>query len=82
MASGMAVVSFDCPSGPADMIEHGKNGLLVTAGHKVEFVKQLRRLMDDVELRERLGQEAVKIQETLAIEKIAQRWNQIIIPQR
>jgi len=28
MSKGMGVVSFDCPTGPADLIEHRRNGIL------------------------------------------------------
>ena len=37
MSAGMAVVSFNTPTGPADVIEDGRNGLLVTtADHRCD----------------------------------------------
>src|SRR5690606_31234204 len=29
MSQGMACIAYDCKTGPADIIEHGKNGLLI-----------------------------------------------------
>ena len=74
MASGMAVVSFDCPSGPSDLIQKGVNGFLVKAGDKESFQVKLEKLMKDDELRLRLGKGATRIKDELAIEKIAEQW--------
>ena len=74
MASGMAVVSFDCPSGPSDLIQDGVNGFLVKAGDKESFQVKLEKLLKDEKLRLKLGKEAAKVKEDLAIEKIAEQW--------
>ncbi len=74
MASGMAVVSFDCPSGPSDLIEDGVNGFLIKLGDNEAFKNRLKQLIRDKELRFKLGNEAKKIKDRLAIERIAEKW--------
>lgn len=61
MAVGLPCVAADCPGGPGDLIEDGKNGLLVPANDAEAFAGALKRLMGDKELRRRLGQKAVRI---------------------
>jgi GalNAc-alpha-(1->4)-GalNAc-alpha-(1->3)-diNAcBac-PP-undecaprenol alpha-1,4-N-acetyl-D-galactosaminyltransferase len=74
MACGLAVVSFDCPSGPADMINHAANGWLVPARNEPLLASAMAQLMDDGSLRARLGQEATSITDLYAPEKIIDRW--------
>jgi glycosyltransferase involved in cell wall biosynthesis len=54
MASGLAVVSTDC-GGMAEVIDDGTDGLLVPVGDHRALRGALERLVDDVELRHRLG---------------------------
>ena len=42
MACGLPVIATECPSGPKEIIEHNKNGLLVS----VESIEQLTAAMD------------------------------------
>jgi GalNAc-alpha-(1->4)-GalNAc-alpha-(1->3)-diNAcBac-PP-undecaprenol alpha-1,4-N-acetyl-D-galactosaminyltransferase len=74
MSAGLAVVSTDCPFGPAEIINHEKNGLLVPNNDEKAFTTALQRLINDVDLRQKLGEEAVKIVEKLRIEHIMNEW--------
>lgn len=55
MASGMACIAVDCPSGPAAIIRDGIDGVLVPAGDENALVSAMLRLRNDQPLRERLG---------------------------
>ena len=57
MSRGTAVIGTR-PGGHAEMIEDGKDGLLVDAGDLEALTAAMRRLVDDAALRERLGQAA------------------------
>ncbi|UTR16167.1 glycosyltransferase [Salipaludibacillus sp. LMS25] len=50
LAVGVPVVSYDCASGPSEIIEHGRNGFLVENGNvemlSASFVKALNKTWD------------------------------------
>lgn len=58
MSVGMACVSTDCEFGPSELIQHGKNGLLVPVGDQDQMAGALIQLMSNESLRENLGKEA------------------------
>ncbi|MEM8501313.1 MAG: glycosyltransferase family 4 protein [Pseudomonadota bacterium] len=74
MAAGNAVVSFDCDTGPRDMIDHGVNGLLADANSADSMAEKLMQLMESEELRFKLAKESVKIRETYSRQKIVALW--------
>lgn len=59
MAAGKAVVASRT-DGNREVIEHGKNGLLVDIGDEEEWVRAAEMLIAQPELRRRLGEEAQK----------------------
>lgn len=58
LAAGCACVSYDCPTGPGDLIEDAVNGFLVPLGDEPQFARRLQQLMDDKLLRERFSEAA------------------------
>lgn len=75
MALGLAVISTDCPcGGPADLIEHGKNGLLVPVGNEEALEKALYQLMSDEIYRKNLGKEAFYITKHLHPDVVNKKW--------
>lgn len=51
MAHGCACISFDCPAGPADLIEDGENGFLVALGDVERYKLLLSKLIQEDSLR-------------------------------
>ncbi len=78
MICGCAVISFDCPNGPAEIIANGQNGFLVSAGDIGGLTNALNRLMTDQQLRDRLGNEASKIKNKLNENAIYLEWEALI----
>jgi glycosyltransferase involved in cell wall biosynthesis len=74
----MACVSFDCESGPAELIEHEVNGLLVPSQDVDGLAKAISRLMDDKALRQRLGKAAIVSAERFSLEDIANDWERLL----
>lgn len=78
MAHGMTVVSYDCPTGPAELIKHGTNGILVPPNNIGELEHQIGTLMRNETLRESLAKEATKIIEKLHPSVVMAEWEQLL----
>ncbi len=78
MSKGLPVVSFDCPRGPAEIIEHGRDGLLVPAEDADALAAALLELIGDRERRMRMGREALQTAKRYAPETIGRQWEALL----
>jgi glycosyltransferase involved in cell wall biosynthesis len=74
MSKGMAVASFDCPTGPAEIVEDGRNGMLVPAENVTALAASIRELMEDEDLRRRFAAAAVETAASYTVEAIGGLW--------
>ncbi len=74
MMYGVPAVSFDCDTGPRDIIRDDINGLLVPPGDAQRLRAAMERIMADAGLRARLAGAATDVRVRYAMEKIGQRW--------
>jgi Glycosyltransferase len=74
MAAGLPCVSTDCPSGPAEIVRHGENGLLVANGDAEALAEALERLVRDEGLRLALGRRAAELANALSEDRVMERW--------
>lgn len=78
MAAGLPVVSFDCDSGPADIITPGEDGLLVPAENVPALADAMAGLMADESERRRLGGNARAVAERFSPVAILARWESLL----
>lgn len=78
MALGLPCVTTDCPSGPADISQQGKDARLVPAGNAQAMAQALAELMDDSRLRGALGQRAAQsVRDRYALDVVLQQWDTV-----
>ena len=74
MASGTPAVSYDCPSGPAEVIQNNVNGLLVAANNTDELNQKMRAIMRDSDFAEKISKEAIQIRSVLNTNSVVEQW--------
>lgn len=71
---GCACVAFDCVTGPAEMIEDGKTGLLVKDQDVEDLARKLENIITNEDLRIQFHQNAPASVERFSIENILKMW--------
>ena len=75
MILGLTVISTDCPcGGPAELIEHGVNGLLTPVGDAKKMRDSLQIILGNLCYSDELGKNASKISDIYRPEKINKEW--------
>ena len=74
MSKGMACVAFDCPTGPADIVDDHRNGLLVPPRDVPGLTAALMEMVSDEELRRRCGDAAVETAQGYTMAAIGPEW--------
>ena len=74
MSAGVPAVSYDCPSGPREIITPDVDGLLVPPASKAALAAAMLRIATDDDLRSRLGAAALARSERWDGQVLARRW--------
>lgn len=77
MECGVPVVSYQCPCGPKDIITDGVDGFLVPVNDEQMLADRICRLIEDEELRHKMGAAAKETVKKYHIENITKQWMQL-----
>lgn len=77
MACGLPCISFDCPCGPRDIIENGKNGYLVEPERIDLLATAINKVIESPMLLQQMGKYARESIHAYHIETIASAWQQL-----
>ena len=77
MACGVPPVSFTCPCGPRDIIDDNKDGLLVEDGNIEQLAEKICYLIENEDIRKKMGKQARIDVERFKIEHIAKQWKNL-----
>lgn len=78
MSFGIPCISFNCPSGPRDIIKNNQTGYLVDNFDKEKYKNSLSILIKDEKLRKELGVKAYEFSKKWDNEDIIEKWKNII----
>ncbi len=78
MAAGLPPVCFACRAGVREVVTNGQNGYLVAPGDVEAFASCLETLMQNENLRQRMGRAAQESMRRYNIEDILDQWEEIL----
>jgi glycosyltransferase involved in cell wall biosynthesis len=78
MSVGMAVVAFNAPTGPADVIRDHRNGLLIRPRTIANLADGLDEMMSDVELRRSCATAAMQTAERFRMDAVGAQWERLL----
>jgi glycosyltransferase involved in cell wall biosynthesis len=78
MAVGLPVVSFDCPTGPRDIVREGVDGHVVRNGDRHALAEAMEGLMADADRRRAFGAAAIEGARRYELGNIVERWEDLL----
>lgn len=78
MQSRMAIIAFDCPTGPRNIIQDQKTGLIVREDSIKDYSHNLSKIIEDENLAQNLADNAFNDIKRYDIETVMTKWDELI----
>ncbi|MEZ5653237.1 MAG: glycosyltransferase family 4 protein [Burkholderiaceae bacterium] len=80
MAIGLPCVTYDCPTGPAELTEHGKVAVLLPLGDRQGLAEAIGRLLADDSWRTELGKAARQsVMARYSLSSVLRQWDEVLL---
>ncbi|WP_278551584.1 glycosyltransferase family 4 protein [Elizabethkingia bruuniana] len=73
-ACGLPLVSYACKCGPKDIIKDNENGFLIEEGDQNKMAHKIIKLIENKELRLKMGENAFKASDCFSEENVMKKW--------
>lgn len=78
MACGTAVIATDCPAGPSEIITPEQDGILIPVNDVATLTEQIKRLLDNPDLRQRLARQGQQSSQRFAVNPVIEQYTQVL----
>lgn len=79
MMCGLPVVAYDCPTGPRAIVANNEDGFLIENGNEKEFVSKLLELIENQDLRIKIGAKAHQSVVKYDLKMVMNQWNTFFV---
>ena len=79
MMCGLPVIAYDCPTGPRAIVKNNEDGFLIENGNEKEFVSKLQELIENQDLRIKIGAKAHQSVVKYDLKMIMNQWNTFFV---
>jgi glycosyltransferase involved in cell wall biosynthesis len=75
---GLPCISFDCPSGPRDIIKNNENGYLIPSNNEFALAQSIEKFIANPQLKHEMSEKSLTISINWNDEKLLGQWNTIL----
>ena len=79
MAYALPCISFDCDTGPRDIIQDGVNGILVNPKEKgLGLLNAINKMISNEKFRSNIANNSILLRDKYSVSNIMQKWDNVL----